>query len=161
MIPKNNFQGFNAKAFELRHSGELELAVIPAGQTERGSSKFNIFLGVQQIGKIYQIFPNAFAAMVSYEYGGNIANFEDPKIAANWLVDRYFDWLDGNIQIKKINLGYKVLHENIYIGFLHYSQLYGKWVATSYPDRFSAVCKTQHQSEFESGIEFIINEYLN
>ena len=98
---------------------------------------------------------------ISYEYGGNTFEFEDPKIACNWLVDRYFDWLDGEVEIKAIKLGYKVFHNRVYIGFINYSQLYGEWVATSYPDRFSATSKTQHQSEFAFAVEFVVNEYLN
>ena len=163
MIPKKKSQleGFNALAFEIRHSGELQLGVIPAGSTEFGASKFKIYLGVQRIGTIYQIALNLFSAALSYEYGGDTNEFEDPKVACNWLVDRYFDWVDGDVEIKAIKLGYKVLHNGVYIGFINYSQLYGEWVATSYPDRFSAKSLTQHQSEFPDAIQFIVNEYLS
>ncbi|MGF1486087.1 MAG: hypothetical protein ACFBSE_03125 [Prochloraceae cyanobacterium] len=173
MIPKekSDLQNFNAKAFEIRHSGELQLGVIPAGSTEHGASLFKIYLGVQRIGTIYQIAPNLFAAALSYECGGNTFQFEDPKIACNWLVDRYFQWLDGDVEIKAIKLGYKVFHNRVYIGFINYSPLYGEWVATSYPaprsgtrslrrPRFSAKSLTQHQSEFPDALEFIVNEYL-
>ncbi|MGF1488880.1 MAG: hypothetical protein ACFBSE_17485 [Prochloraceae cyanobacterium] len=163
MIPKKKSQleGFNAKAFEIRHSGELQLGVIPAGQTEHGASKFKIYLGVLEIGTIYQIAPNLFAAALSYEYGGNIFECDDPKIACNWLVDRYFDWADGEIKIEAVKLGYLVFHNRVYIGFINYSPLYGEWEATSYPDRFSAKSLTQHQSEFPDAIQFIVNEYLS
>jgi len=154
-------ENFNAKAFEIRHSGELQLGVIPAGITKHGASKFKIYLGVQQIGTIYQIASNLFAAALNYEYGGNTFEFEDPKIACDWLVDRYFDWKDRDIDIKAIELGYVVFHNRVYIGFINYSRLYGEWEATSYPDRFSAKSFTQHQNEFADAVQFIKDEYNN
>ena len=172
---KSNLESFNAKAaFEVKHSGELPLGIIPAGrigrgndsiwlagETKSGASKFKIFLGVQQIGILYQITPDRFSAVLSYEYGGNTSEFKDPKLAADWLVDRYFEWLDGDIEISAVKFGYEICHNKTYIGFVSYSELYEEWVATSYPDRCSCFSLAKHHGEFADAVKFILNEYLN
>ena len=144
----------------LKHSGELTLGIIPTGETKSGASKFKIFLGVQRIGTMYQIAPNLFSAVLSYEYGGQTKEFKDPKLATDWLANRYFDWVDGDIKIEAVKFGYEIRHDRIYIGFVNYSELYGEWVATSYPDRFSIFTITEHHEEFSDAVQFIINEYL-
>ena len=144
----------------LKRSGELTLGIIPTGETKSGASKFKIFLGVQRIGTMYQITPNLFSTMLSYEFGGQTKEFTDPKLATDWLVNRYFDWVDGDIKIEAVKFGYEIRHDRIYIGFVNYSELYGEWVATSYPDRFSIFTITEHHEEFSDAVQFIINEYL-
>ena len=187
MVTKNKIklQDFNAKAFEIKHSGELPLGIIPAGkigrgrgateqnkrggnesiwragETKSGASKFKIFLGVQQIGTMYQITPDRFSAMLSYEFGGDTKEFEDPKLATDWLVDRYFDWVNGEVRILDMEFGYEISHDRICIGFVNYSSLYEKWVAISYPDRCSCFSITEHHGGFSDAVQFIINKYLS
>ena len=145
----------------LKHSGELTLGIIPTGETKSGASKFKIFLGIQRIGTMYQIAPNLFSAVLSYEYGGQTKEFTDPKLATDWLVNRYFDWVDGDIKIEAVRFGYEIRHDRIYIGFVNYSELYGEWVATSYPDRCSCFSLREHHRKFAEAVEFIVNEYLS
>ena len=158
---KSDLQDFDAKAFEIKHSGELPLGVIPAGQTKSAASRFKIFLGVQQIGTMYQIAPDRFSTVLSYVFGGDTKEFEDPKLATDWLVDHYFDWLDGDIEILAVKLGYEICHNEIYIGFVNYSPSYGEWVAISYPDRCSCFSIAEHHGEFADAVQFIINKYLS
>ena len=162
MVTKNKIklQDFNAKAFEVKHSGELPLGVIPVEGTKIGASRFKIFLGVQRIGTMYQIAPDRFSVVVSYEYGGNTSEFENPKLATDWLVDRYFDWLNRDVRILDVEFGYEISHDRICIGFVNYSSLYEEWIATSYPDRCSCFSLAKHHGEFADAIQFIVNEYL-
>ena len=61
----------------------------------------------------------------------------------------------------KNNGGNEIRHDRIYIGFVNYSELYGDWVATFYPDRFSIFSIAEHCCEFTDAVQFIVNQYLN